>query len=122
MNHRFTVILAVAAASILGGATAAHADRDLSALSIDSATGDWSCQLGESAIGTLSVRSASYVFGRPGAAMGGEYSQAGNELTVISGPLRGLGIAGGALVADVAARTLRFPTDSGAILSCREVL
>ncbi len=122
MKHHTMPAFAVAAIVAMLGATSALADRDLTRQVRGSATGDWSCQLGESAIGTLSVRASSYVLSRPGSTMAGEYQQADERIIVSNGPLRGLGVEGGTLADEMAARTLEFPTAGGAVLACREIL
>lgn len=102
--------------------TSAFADRDLTPREPAKAAGDWSCRLDQGTVGTLSVRTNSYVLGRAGVMMSGEYQQAGQHVVITNGPLRGLGIEGGTVVPSVAERTLEFPTASGAVLSCHEVL
>jgi len=87
-----------------------------------SAAGDWNCRIGSHAVGTLFVRSRSYVLTRSGSAMAGEYEQEADRVTVTSGPLRGLGVEGGMLIQDESVRTLAFPTINGTTLACHEVL
>lgn len=113
-------VLAVASVALLLSATSAFADRDVTQLVRSSATGDWNCHLGDNPIGTLSVRATSYVLSRPGEAMAGEYKQANQQVSVTNGPLRGLGVDNGTLVANEP-RTLEFPTANGAMLQCSEV-
>jgi hypothetical protein len=88
----------------------------------DSAAGDWNCRLGGSVVGTLFVRSHSYVLSRSGSTMAGEYQQIAHRVMVTNGPLLGLGIDAGRLVSDADARVLEFLTPNGALLACREVL
>lgn len=123
MTHHGMPRFAVAAiAAALCATTALSDGAGVATQARDSATGDWNCRIGDDAIGTLSVRASSYVLHRSGASMAGEYQQAQERVIVTNGPLRGLGVDRGTLLADVQARTLEFPTASGALLSCREVL
>lgn len=89
---------------------------------LDSATGDWSCLIGQNAAGTLFVRDRSYVLTRPGVTMAGEYEQAAHRVMVINGPLLGLGVDAGTLVSASDTRQLQFPMRDGVLLVCREVL
>lgn len=122
MTHHPVLRIAIAAASAALFAGSALGDEPHPGERGPGAAGDWNCRVGDQAFGTLSVRGQSYVLNRFGTVMAGEYRQDADHVVVTSGPLVGMGVADGTLLADAPARVLEFLTGGGALLSCREVL
>jgi hypothetical protein len=87
-----------------------------------SPAGDWFCLTGDKQPIRLMMRATSYVINRSGqAAMGGEYTHTGHDLTISNGPLKGMGFAGGRFVA-ASPRSLTFQSENVLVLHCDEVL
>ena len=100
---------------------------DVKSLGGDVATtgpaGDWICRTDAANVVRLTMRAKSYVLvDGSGRAMGGEYERVRHDVDVASGPLKGMGISHGTLVAAEPHRVLDFVADNKSALTCREVL
>jgi hypothetical protein len=84
--------------------------------------GDWFCATDNASVFRLTIRATSYsLAGGYGPPMAGEYTQAGHEVAVTKGPLKGMGIEHGVLAVASNGRVLAFDSDKS-VLRCNEVL